>query len=350
MRNWVIPGIRDLYPGYFALVMATGIISNAYFVNGRGTLSTALLWVCLTAFPTLLAMTIIRIVRFPNLVWKDLRDPRKVFGFFTLVAASDVLGLQLLNRDYTEIAIGLWVFALILWTVLSYVSFWTLTFQGSEVGVDVVHGGWLIAIVGTESLVLLGTQIAPELGGLHETVAFMVHSLWGVGIVLYGIFVTLFSYRIFFTKVEVEDMDPLFWVVMGAAAIAANAGSIMLANDPGLEFLKLMQPFVEGTTLILWAWATWLIPFFAGLGFWRHFVRKQPFNYTPMYWSLVFPLGMYSVATMRLYFVSDFKPIENFSQVMVWVAALAWAIVMVGLVRNLWRGFSGARNQAPTTT
>lgn len=343
MRNWVMPGVRGLYPGYFALVMATGIISNAFFVNQRLWLSNALFYVGLVAFPILLAMTIVRILRFPKAVWQDLTNPKVVFGFFTLVAAADVLGLQFFNRDHLEVAIVLWCFALILWVLLSYASFWTLTFQGGEVGVDVVHGGWLIAIVGTESLVLLGTQIAPHLGNLHETVAFMVHCLWGVGIVLYGIFLTLFSYRIFFSRVEVEDMNPLFWVVMGAAAIAANAGSIMLAGDPGLEFLKLMQPFVEGTTMILWAWATWLIPFFIGLGFWRHFIRKQPFEYTPMYWSLVFPLGMYSVATMRLYFVSDFRPIEHFSQVMVWVALLAWSIVMIGLLRSLWRGFAAAR-------
>jgi tellurite resistance protein TehA-like permease len=342
-KGWITPGIRDLYPGYFALVMATGIISNAFRVNEYGTLSNLLLAVNLVAFPLLLTYTVIRVMRFPREIFGNLTDPRVVFAFFTLVAASDVLGVQLLLRGQQTVAIGLWIFALILWIFLSYFSFLTLIFRGSEFGVDVVHGGWLIAIVGTESLVLLGTQIAPHLGSLHDSVALTVHALWGIGIVLYGIFVTLFSYRIFFKPVDVKDMDPLFWVVMGAAAIASNAGSIMLANDPGLEFLTVMQPFVEGATLILWAWATWLIPLFVGLGFWRHFVKHQPFEYSPKYWSLVFPLGMYSVATMRLSYVSDFTPIERFSAVMVWVAAFAWSLVMIGLLRHLVRGARAAR-------
>jgi tellurite resistance protein TehA-like permease len=103
-------------------------------------------------------------------------------------------------------------------------------------------------------------------------------------------------------------MNPLFWVVMGASAIATNAGSTLILTKPDLPFLLAMQPFVNGTTLILWAWATWWIPLLAIFGVWRHLVRRYPFEYTPTYWSLVFPLGMYAVATYRLSLASDFRP------------------------------------------
>jgi tellurite resistance protein TehA-like permease len=49
----------------------------------------------------------------------------------------------------------------------------------------------------------------------------------------------------------------------------------------------------------------------------------------------VFPLGMYAVATYRLSLASDFEPIEIFSQVMVWVALVAWIATMAGLVGSL---------------
>jgi len=67
-------------------------------------------------------------------------------------------------------------------------------------------------------------------------------------------------------------------------------------------------------------------------GIWRHIVRRYPLTYAPMYWSLVFPLGMYAVATYRLSLASDFQPIEIFSQVMVWVALIAWLATMGGLL------------------
>ena len=40
--------------------------------------------------------------------------------------------------------------------LLSYFSFSVLTFADCERGVDVVDGGWLIAIVATEPMALLG--------------------------------------------------------------------------------------------------------------------------------------------------------------------------------------------------
>ena len=33
---------------------------------------------------------------------------------------------------------------------------------------------------------------------------------------------------------------------------------------------------------------------------WRHGVQRVPFRYDPQFWALVFPLGMYSVATTKM--------------------------------------------------
>jgi tellurite resistance protein TehA-like permease len=324
-----------MYPGYFALVMATGIVSNAFYYLSHDRISDVLFGVTLVAFPVLLACFVVRVLAWPRAVWHDLLDPRLVFTFFTLVAASDVLGLQLHLRGHDHVALVLWLGALTAWLVLGYFSFAVLTFDEGQTGADVVHGGWLIAIVGTESLVLLGAPLAGEFGSLEDTIFVAVYALWGIGIVFYGIFVTLFAYRIFFLPVDAAEMNPLFWVVMGAAAIATNAGSTLILTEPDLPFLLAMRPFVNGTTLILWAWATWWIPLLAIFGVWRHLVRRYPLTYAPMHWSLVFPLGMYAVATYRLSLASDFKPIEIFSQTMVWVALGAWVATMAGLFVSL---------------
>lgn len=330
-------GVRTLYPGYFALVMATGIVSNALDLLGHRTLSGALLGVNLVAYPALVGLTLLRAVRWPRDLWRDLVDPRLVFSFFAFVAASDVLGLQLQLRGYERIATALWLVALCAWILLGYFSFAVLTFDRRQTGVDVVHGGWLIAIVGTESLVLLGAPLASSFGGAERLTFVTVYMLWGVGIVFYGIFVTLFAHRIFFLPVDAADVTPLFWVVMGAAAISTNAGSTLILSEPDLGFLQDMKPFLNGTTLVLWAWATWWIPLLVVLGVWRHLVQKHPLRYHPTYWSLVFPLGMYAVATYKLALAADFSPIEVFSRGMAWVALAAWAVTSVGLVRAVVR-------------
>ena len=44
----------------------------------------------------------------------------------------------------------MWQFALALWFILIYFSFAVLVFLNTARGANVVHGGWLIAIVRTE--------------------------------------------------------------------------------------------------------------------------------------------------------------------------------------------------------
>jgi tellurite resistance protein TehA-like permease len=328
--------IRLLYPGYFALVMATGIISNAAWHIGHPALSDFLLAVNLAAFPLLVLTSAIRGARYPREFRADLVNPRLVFSFFTIVAAADVFGLQLALRGHAEPAVALWLFALTVWVVLGYLSFSVLTFVNTESGADLVHGGWLIAIVGTESLVLLGAQIAPHFGAAAPLAFVTIYTLWGIGIVFYGIFITLFSYRLFFLRVATADVTPLFWVVMGAAAISTNAGSVLILTDPGMPFLLALRPFLDGTTLILWAWSTWWIPMLVILGVWKHLVRREPIAYHAMYWSLVFPLGMYTLATWRLSLAADFPPLQQLPHVMIWVALGAWVLTMTGALSTFW--------------
>jgi hypothetical protein len=204
---WAGREIAQLYPGSFAFVMATGIISNAFYFEGYRPNSNAMLAVNLVAFPFLLAATALRLLRFGERLWRDFTDPRLVFSFFTIVAAFDVFGVQLEMRGFGA-ALALWLFALISWLALSYVGFGVLTILNSTQEANVIRGGWLIAIVGTQSLVILDTRLAPQLPAAPLTFL-MVHMLWGIGLALYGIYITLFAQRLFFTGVVAQDLDPI---------------------------------------------------------------------------------------------------------------------------------------------
>jgi tellurite resistance protein TehA-like permease len=335
LAAWLEGEIACLAPGYFALVMATGIISNTLYFEEHRLLSDALFAINVGAYPWLLLLTCVRAARFPRALWRDLLDPSLVFSFFTFVAATDVLGLGMHLRGFAGAAFALWLAALFAWFVMIYFSFAVLTFLNSAHGANVVHGGWLIAIVGTESLVILGTVVAPDQGALAPSLFVLIHMLWGVGLGLYGIFITLFSYRIFFFDVGTEDMTPLLWVVMGAAAISVNAGSTLILTNSGVPFLLSMRPFIDGVTLTLWAWATWWIPLLVLFGIWKHGVRRMPLRYTPMLWSLVFPLGMYALASLRLSLAAEFAPLRIVAEAMVWLALAAWAATAFGLVRSV---------------
>jgi tellurite resistance protein TehA-like permease len=57
LRARVADGVRTLNPGYFALVMATGIMSVAMENNGPRALAVALLAVAIAAYAVLLVLT-----------------------------------------------------------------------------------------------------------------------------------------------------------------------------------------------------------------------------------------------------------------------------------------------------
>jgi tellurite resistance protein TehA-like permease len=342
--DWLARQIDTLYPGSFALVMATGIISNAFYVEGMRGISDALFDINVAAYAWLIAATAARLVRAPRALWADLVSPQLTFAFFTLVAATDVLGFGILLRGHGGLALSLWTAALGLWLVLIYLCFGVLIFLNTAHGANVVNGGWLIAIVGTESLVVLGTQVAPLAGAAGPTIFVLIHMLWGVGLALYGIFIVLFAQRVFFIDVAPDDITPLLWVVMGAAAITTNAGATLILTDSGLPYLNAMRPFIDGVTLIAWAWATWWIPLLVLFGLWKHGACRVPVRYSPMLWSLVFPLGMFALASLRLSLAADVPLLRTLSEGMVWIALAAWIATAVGLLWSMLQSFrAGAR-------
>ena len=82
--GWTNSQVAELHPGAFALVMATGIISNAFFLEGYRAWADLLFAVILFAYPCLILFTLSRLALFSRAVWRDLSDPRLVFSFFTI--------------------------------------------------------------------------------------------------------------------------------------------------------------------------------------------------------------------------------------------------------------------------
>jgi tellurite resistance protein TehA-like permease len=320
--------------------MATGVISNALLLEGGRQTANVMFLFNVAAYVWLVLATVSRAVRFPSALWKDMTNPRLVFGFFTLVAGTNVVGVGLSLRGQLMTAAFLWLIALVLWLALLYFAFGVLVLLDDARGGSVVRGGWLIAIVATESLVVLGALVAPWAAEDLRRAAFMLlHILWGVGLGLYAVYVTLFAYRIFFFEVVPDELSPLLWVVMGAAAITVNAGAMLATVSTGVPFLLGLRPVIETVTLCLWGWATWWIPLLMLLGFWKHGLRRMPLRYTPMLWGLVFPLGMYALASLRLSEMTAFAPLEILSRTVIWVALAVWAVTLTGLAGACWRSF-----------
>jgi tellurite resistance protein TehA-like permease len=336
---WVAGVSAGLHPTAFAFVMATGIVSNALYLQGYRELSSVLFGLNAIAYPCLALLTLVRAFRFPEALWADLIDPRFVFSFFTLIAANGVFGSALYSRGVVTEAMELWLLSLPVWAVLMYLSFGVYAFRNTSRLADIIDGGWLLAIVATQSLAILGTLIAPSAGHFGGTILVFVHMLWGIATALYAIYVALLSYRLFYIEVGPADLTPLLWVVMGAAAISTNAGSTLLLKGSAMPSLAALRPFVEGVTVSLWAWAAWWIPLLLLFGIWKHGICRLPLAYEPALWDIVFPLGMFAVASHRLSLAAEFPPLQALSAAMMWISVAAWCATFLGLAIASWWGF-----------
>jgi tellurite resistance protein TehA-like permease len=117
---------------------------------------------------------------------------------------------------------------------------------------------------------------------------------------------------------------------MGATAITVLAGARMLKLPPGLPVVP--------------------IPLLVALGLWRHIGRHWPLTYEPTLWSVVFPLGMYSVATSSFGKVAHLSFMAPISRFMLWIAVAAWAAVAVAFLARLGRRSSELASGAPAAS
>jgi tellurite resistance protein TehA-like permease len=122
---------------------------------------------------------------------------------------------------------------------------------------------------------------------------------------------------------------------MGAVAITTLAGALLVLAADGAAFLRELRPFVKGMTVAYWAMATWWIPLLLVLGAWRHVSRRTPLRYDTEYWSMVFPLGMYTVATIRFAESLPWPFLAPIPRVVGAAALGAWVAAFIGFLRAL---------------
>jgi len=337
-RDRAAAAIRRLHPGYFAFVMATGIISTGTFLLGPTWLSRALLTIASAGLIILGVALVIRLARFRSSVAADIRAPDRVFGFFTIVAGIDVLGLRLAAAGHplaTAILAGL---AAAVWLVLTYgVPASLLLTRARDSVLGGVNGGWLLWVVGTQSLSLAASTLIPAWPSQSGLLAPVAVALWSVGLVLYLLLVSLILLRWLTVAMTPETLGPPYWILMGATAISVLAGARILDLPAALPAVRATAGFVEGFSFALWAFGTWWIPLLIVLGFWRHVRHHWPLSYEPTLWSVVFPLGMYSVATLVFGKAAHLEFMEPLARFMLWVAVAAWVLVTVAFGARLAR-------------
>jgi len=333
-------GLTELSPANFAMVMATGVISIGLRLRGLDGPAWVLFGLNLIAWFVLWGLTVLRLLRSPRRFGADLVDHLRGPGFFTMVAATAVLGSQLVLLVASfRAAMALLALAVLLWVGLTYTIFAAFTIKEDKPPLDQgISGSWLLAVVATQSLAVLAALIAAHFAQPWRLeLNFFALSMWLWGGMLYIWMMSLIFYRYTFFHFSPGDLTPPYWINMGAMAISTLAGARLIANAPDAPFLQSLLPFLKGFTVFYWATGTWWIPMLLVLGVWRYIYKRFPWRYDPQYWGAVFPLGMYAVGTREMARVMGLDFIGWLPTLFQGIAVVAWVAAFIGLLRRLLR-------------
>jgi len=333
-----MPGRRDgdsliagLFPGYFALVMATGIIAIAANQQDLRWVAKGLYVVAAAGYVVLIALTLIRLGKYPRRLFDDLSSHQKGFAFLTFIAGTNVLGsATALVHGWWGLATVLWWVGVVLWPPILYTPLISVVIRSGKPDIaSGINGTWFLITVSAESIAALGALLLVR--GGSELLAFVCLAVFLLGLVTYLIVMTLVFLRWVFATLEPTEADPPAWIAAGAVAITVLAGSNLVEATEASGHLVRSAPTIEVLVVLSWATATFWFPLMIAIGVWRHLVRRVPLRYHPSYWAMVFPLGMYAASTSRMLEIIDLGVLSWLPGAALVLAGTTWVLAFAGM-------------------
>ncbi|MGH3541987.1 MAG: tellurite resistance/C4-dicarboxylate transporter family protein [Mycobacterium sp.] len=312
-------------PDVFAAVMATGILSIAARKHHYSTLSDVLGVVASVGLVVLVVTVVVAAGAKRRIMFWDLTDPDVTLRLFTFVAACAVLDTRLSSNVVVLRVLG--VVALSAWLALIVLTARNMSAHRWVALRDHAQGAWELASVGTSGLAIVMAQASYYTG--HRWWLMIAVFIWLAAIVIYALMTWLILWRAVAERQDRDGFEPDTWILMGALAIATLAGDHLDSQVSGWP-----DAAVRAVTMVTWLAATLWIPPLIYFGLHRISQRPEALQFAGVWWSLVFPLGMYSAASHAMAAELGLRSMQTVSLVFFWNAVAVWLIVVVaGLLR-----------------
>ncbi|MDN4545167.1 TDT family transporter [Pseudomonas sp. C32] len=347
--------IRQFTPNWFAVTMGTGVLALALAqlpvaIPGLHAIAEALWLFNIVLFLTFTALYAARWVMFFD-------EARRIFGHSTvsMFFGTIPMGLATIINGFLVFGVPRWGDGVIhlaemLWwldvamSLACGVLIPYMMFTRQEHSIDQMTAVWLLPVVAAEVAAASGGLLAPHLADAHSQLVVLVTSyvLWAFSLPVAFSILTILLLRMALHKLPHENMAASSWLALGPIGTGA-LGMLLLGGDAPLIFAANGLPGVgevaAGLGLVagitLWGFGLWWM-LMAVLITVRYLRDGIPFNLG--WWGFTFPLGVYSLATLKLASTLNLTFFSVAGCVLVALLALMWLIVGKRTVLGAWRG------------
>ncbi|WP_095051856.1 TDT family transporter [Pseudomonas sp. Irchel s3b2] len=347
--------IRQFTPNWFAATMGTGVLALALAqlpVSNPGLHAFAEgVWLFnIVLFVLFTAMYAARWVMFFD-------EARRIFGHSTvsMFFGTIPMGLATIINGFLLFGLPRWGdgvihLAEVLWwldvamSLACGVLIPYMMFTRQEHSIDQMTAVWLLPVVAAEVAAVSGGLLAPHLVDAHSQLVVLVTSyvLWAFSLPVAFSILTILLLRMALHKLPHENMAASSWLALGPIGTGA-LGMLLLGADAPLIFaangLTGIGEIAAGLGLVagitLWGFGFWWM-LMALLITVRYLRAGIPFNLG--WWGFTFPLGVYSLATLKLASTLNLTFFSVFGCVLVALLAVMWLIVAKRTGQGAWRG------------
>lgn len=347
--------IRQFTPNWFAATMGTGVLALALAqlplaIPGLRAVAEGLWLFNIVLFTLFTAAYAVRWMLFFD-------EARRIFGHSTvsMFFGTIPMGLATIINGFLLFGVPRWgdgVIQLVevLWWIDVAMSLACgvlipyMMFTRQEHSIDQMTAVWLLPVVAAEVAAASGGLLAPHLTDAHAQLIVLTTSyvLWAFSLPVAFSILTILLLRMALHKLPHENMAASSWLALGPIGTGAlgmlllggEAPAIFTANGlPGVGEIASGLGLVAGVTL--WGFGLWWM-LMALLITVRYLRDGIPFNLG--WWGFTFPLGVYSLATLKLASILSLTFFSVFGTALVILLAAMWLIVGKRTVQGAWRG------------
>lgn len=347
--------IRQFTPNWFAATMGTGVLALALAqlplaIPGLHAIAEGVWLFNILLFSLFTLAYAARWILFFD-------EARRIFGHSTvsMFFGTIPMGLATIINGFLLFGLPRWGdgvihLAEVLWWIDVAMSLACgvlipyMMFTRQEHSIDQMTAVWLLPVVAAEVAAASGGLLAPHLTDAHSQLVVLTTSyvLWAFSLPVAFSILTILLLRMALHKLPHENMAASSWLALGPIGTGAlgmlllggDAPAIFAANGlPGIGEIASGVGLIAGITL--WGFGLWWM-LMALLITVRYLRDGIPFNLG--WWGFTFPLGVYSLATLKLASSLNLTFFSVVGTLLVMLLALMWLIVGKRTVQGAWRG------------